>query len=335
MDISLSTTGFNDAARCLKRYEYRWVDKLVPRPRDVRPALRRGVWIHRLLQLLDEGSVWELELQRMMDWALEHEVPEEDVLAMGQDVLELVKDYQAYWQGHDEAPGPWETVGTEVPVSWEPKPGICLTSTIDVLKRDRQGRLWIWERKTTRDIPDSDWRTVDPQTMLQYIEARASGHSVSGIMFDYVSTLPGARLRVTKGGSLYSGDEQRQTRMRYWAPVEAELRSKHAGEAYISEMRSRVVAEGAWFQRYVAFRPDDNARLTLKDVAAVLRSIADAREKDYYPRAINLLDCRLFCPYAKLCMHEYQTGRRSEVYREEFMEPSTDDLFAMGRSDYQ
>src|SRR5262245_6984398 len=124
MEISLGTTAFNDAARCLKRYEYRWVDNLVPKPRDVRPALRRGVWLHRLLQLLDEGRVWELELQRMVDWALDQQVDPEDVETMRVEVLDLVHDYQNYWRGHDDSPGPWTTEGTEVPVQWQPKPGI-------------------------------------------------------------------------------------------------------------------------------------------------------------------------------------------------------------------
>ena len=335
MDLKLSTTAFSDAARCLKRYEYRWVDQLVPKPRDVRPALRRGVWIHRCLQLADKGEVWQTELQAMMNWALEHDVPEAETLELARECYELVVDYLAYWQGHEESPGPWITEATELPVQWQPNGRLVLTSTLDCLKRDKTGRLWIWERKTTQDIPDSDWRTVDPQTMLQYIEARACGYDVAGIVFDYISTRPGARLRVTKNGSLYSGDENRSTRMRYWAPVEQELRAKHAGEEYIHEMRSRVVSEGQWFQRYYTFRPDDNARLTLTDVAETVKQIKAAETKGYYARAINLLDCRLFCPYSKLCMHEYQMGRKSDVYREEFMTPSTDDLFAMGRSDYQ
>lgn len=335
MDISLSTTGFNDAARCLKRYEYRWVDKLVPKPRDVRPALRRGVWIHRCLQLVDEGAIWQTELQRMLEWAVEHEVPEDEAIALAKEVYELVQDYVAYWQGHEDSPGPWTTESTETQVEWAPRDGVLLTSTIDSLKRDRTGRLWIWERKTTQDIPDSDWRTVDPQTMLQYIEARAQGLDVAGIVFDYIVTRPAPTLRVTQGGALYKGDENRSTRARQWAVTETELRKKRASEEYISEMRSRVVSDAQWFQRYVTFRPDDNARQTLHDVAAVLRQINIAREKNHFPRSINLLDCRLFCPYAKLCMHEYQTGRKSDVYREEYMTPNTDDLFAMGRTDYQ
>lgn len=336
VDISLGTTAFNDAARCLKRYEYRWVDLLVPKPKDVRPALRKGVWIHRALQLHDEGQPWLEELDRMYRWAIEQGVEAESVAQDYADIKALIEDYIAYWRGNEEAPGPYHTEATELALAWHPRnDGIELTSTLDCIKRDKQGRLWIWERKSTQDIPDSDWRGVDPQTMLQYIIARANGYEVAGVVFDYILTSVGAQLRVTKAGALYKGDEERHTRMRYWAPVEAELRYKGATEEYIADMRGRVVNEGRWFQRYFAFRPDDNAMLTLRDVAAALRQIKDAREKNYYPRAMNLLDCRLFCPYSKLCFHEYQIGRKSDVYREEYTTPSTDDLYAMGRSDYR
>jgi hypothetical protein len=275
-----------------------------------------------LLQLLDEGELWQNELSRMGAWALEQGVEEPDVLSMMRECYELTLDYAAYLKGHEEEPGPWRTDATEVRVEWEPQPGTLLTSTIDCLKRDKQGRLWIWERKTTQDIPDSDWRTVDPQTMLQFIEARARGLEIVGIVFDYIVTRPGPTLRVTKGGALYKGDEERSTRARYWSPVEQELRAKGAAESYIDEMRSRVVSDGAWFQRYVTLRPDDNARQTLHDVASILRYINRARQTGYYPRSINLLDCRLFCPYGKLCMREYQLGHKSAAYRRAAWRPA-------------
>jgi hypothetical protein len=335
VDVSLSTTAFNDAARCLKRYEYRWVENLVPKPRDVRPAMRRGVWLHRCLQLHDQGEMWTGELALMGRWAVDHGVPESDVLQTMRETYELVQDYIAYWAGHEESPGPWRTDATEVKVDWEPQPGVRLTSTIDCLKRDASGKLWIWERKSTADIPDSNWRGVDPQTMLQYIEARARGLQITGIVFDYISTRPGTAPRVTQKGALYKGDEDKQVRGRAWAQTEQELRAKGAAESYIDEMRSRIVSDGSWFQRYYTFRPDDNAMLTLRDVSETLRHVARARQANYYPRSINLLDCRLFCPYGKLCMREYALGRKSEAYREEYMTPGTDDLYYMGRTDVE
>ena len=332
MEIALSTSAFNDAARCLKRYEYRWVERLVPKPRDVRPVLRRGVWIHRCLQLHDEGLDWQTELQSMAAWAIDQGISQDDVFEMMREVIELVEDYLAYWQGHEESPGPWTTENTEVPVEWEVRPGILLTATIDRLARDREGNLWIWERKSTQDIPDSDWRTVDPQTMLQFMIARAMELPIRGIVFDYICTRPGRVPRITNQGRFYQSDENMATRGRYFAKAEAQMRKNRQPEQYINEMRSRVVADGQWFQRFVTMRPDENGMLTLKDVAVTIRHINAAAERNYYPRAINLLDCRLFCPYGKLCMAEYQLGHPSVARREEYLTLSTDDNWQMGRT---
>ena len=330
--LSLGTTGFNDAARCMKRYEYRWELGLVPPPRDVRPTLRRGVWLHRMLQLHDLGEPWQTELGSMGQWAVDQGVDPEKIEQAMTEVEHLVEDYIAFWSTREEAPGPWETVETEYKVCWSPRPELDLTATVDLLKRDSRGRLWIWERKSTQEIPDSDWRTVDPQTMLQYIECRKQGIEVAGIVFDYICTRPGNVLRVKQDGTLYKGDDEKRTRARYFKATEAELRRRGQGETYIELMRQRTVSDGDWFQRYITLRPDDNAEQTLRDVVAVVRNINEARKTGYWPRSINLLDCRLFCPYGKLCMHEYQLGRPSEAMREEWMVQNTDALYAMGRS---
>jgi hypothetical protein len=67
-------------------------------------------------------------------------------------------------------------------------------------------------------------------------------------------------------------------------------------------------------------------------VAQTLRHIYAAESGGYYPRSINLLDCRLFCPYGKLCMAEYQLGRKSEARREEYVTLGTEDNWMMGRT---
>lgn len=329
MEISLSTSAFNDAARCLKRYEYRWVEGLVPPPRDVRPVLRRGVWVHRALELWDQGNDWTAELDRLEQWALYHEVDPNQVMAMRQEVDELVTDYVAYWDAREA--GAWKTLDTELKLEWEPKPGVVLSATLDALKEDQRGRVWIWERKTTQDIPDSDWRTVDPQTMLQYQIARENGLRISGVMFDYIWTKPSPVLRVKKNGELYAGDENKIVRSRHFPANE--MLEKGASSEYVRQLMGRVIDESAWFQRYPTFRPDDNAAQTIRDVVEVLVHIHQAETKGYYPRSVNLLDCRLFCPYGKLCMREYQLGRPSPALREEYVVQDSPELYAMGRSE--
>jgi hypothetical protein len=71
---------------------------------------------------------------------------------------------------------------------------------------------------------------------------------------------------------------------------------------------------------------------TMRDVAMTVRRIRDARTKNHYARSVNILTCRLFCPYGKLCMHEYRLGRPSLALREELFTVETPELRSEGRS---
>src|SRR5258708_23715953 len=167
--LELSTTAYNDAALCMQRYDYRWNQHLVLRPSEVRSTMRRGTWIHRCLELIDLGQPWQPELSRMADWAIEHEVPEEKIALLTYEVQSIVTDYVSWWSGHEEDPGPYTTIDTEAPLNWAPTPTRKIKATLDRIVKDRKGRVWIWERKSTGEIPDQTWRAVDPQTLFQYV----------------------------------------------------------------------------------------------------------------------------------------------------------------------
>lgn len=343
--IVLSTTAFNDAAFCLKKYEYRHVDKLIPRPRDVSPKMRRGTWIHRALQLHDLGLPWIEELERMYEWARNHDVPEPTELF--DNCRWLVEDYIAFWQGHDKKEGgPFTTLATEEKVEFTPVPGRTITATIDRIVKDARGRVWIWERKTTEDIPDSDWRGVDPQTLIQLYAAVQNKWGTSGVIFDYVRTDPGPRIQVYKpnkqgrGGRVYDSVLGKAVTSRAFEAAIPEITtnwqpgSDYAyGEDYAQAMRMRLVQDEAWFIRYPVLRPDDMVLQTMKDIASAMRHISRARETNHYARSYHPLTCRLFCPYGKLCMHEYRLGRPSAAMREELFVIETPELRAEGRSE--
>jgi len=342
--IVLSTTAFNTAALCLKKYEYRFIDRLISRPRDVKPTIRRGTWIHRCLELNDHGKPWLSELGQMADWATDQGV--EGVDELYQNVLHLVDDYLQFWSGHENKEGgPYETVATELPVKYMPRPDRGFSATIDRVVRDPRGKLWIWERKTTQDIPDADWRGVDPQTLIQLYAARKEGYECAGVIFDYVRTDPGPVLQVYKpskqgrGGRLYDSVLSKSVTSRAFDGVVPEIVKnwQTGGDGmdwgvYVQQMRVRLVQDEAWFVRYPVFRPDDMVLETMRDVATAIRNVENARRSGHYQRSVNVLTCRLFCEYSKLCMHEYRLGRPSLAIREELFTVETPELRAEGRS---
>lgn len=349
-ELVLSTSAFNTAADCLKKYEYRHVEKLIPRPKDARPVMRRGTWIHRSLQLVDLGLPWESELARMAEWALSHEVDEAVVQTTYSECDAMVRDYLAFWMNREaKEGGPYETVATELPLRYMPVPGKGISATVDRIVKDPKGRLWLWERKTTAEIPDSDWRNVDPQTLIQYAAARMGEDpmKIVGIIFDYVCTDPGPAVQVYKanklgrGGRIYEGAVNKAVTSRAFDAAVPEIYKEWQDSAqtpgtameYVASMRTRMVNEAAWFQRYPVLRPDESVMETLKDVAVTMGNVQRAQASGHYTRSYNALTCRLFCPYGKLCMREYALGRPSAALREELFVIETPELRAEGRSE--
>lgn len=347
-EIVLSTTAFNDAAACLKRYHYRWVEHLIPRPSEVKSVMRRGTWIHRCLELTDKGKAWLPELDAMAQWALDNNVPEEDVQSTYNEVRSIVFDYIAYWEGHEEYPGPYETIATEIPFTWTPRKGRTIKATLDRIVKDKRGRLWVWERKSTGEIPPSTWRAVDPQTLFQLVVAKQEGYDVRGVVFDYVLTEPGPAMRVKQDGRFYAGLDEKSVTSRAFAEAEQLVRERWkatdskgkpvdtwpSADAYLNAMRVRMVNDGRWFQRYVVERPQEAVMETMKDVAEVMKHIKQAQESGHWPRSLNVFTCRRFCQYAHgdLCLLEYQTGRPSYATRQEFYVIEDADTRGEGRS---
>ena len=337
-DLALSSSAFRDAAQCLKKYEYRWVDELVPLPKNQSEALRRGLWIHRCLECSDWGQDFEPELERMLEWAVAQQADEAKAYQLASEVSDLCQQYLRYWADNPDSMGPWTLAGTEVPVEYSPTPGVKLSATVDCLKRDNAGRLWIWERKCLADIPDSDWRGVDPQTMLQLVLQRTH-EPVMGVVFDYVWTKNPPVLRVKKDGRLYSGDDEKQTTMQRLAEALPEIRrnwSPHldfgSADEYVQWLYGRVIADGLWFQRYPTLRPDAHLIENMQDVADTVRAILEARQRGHYRRAWHPFFCPRFCPYMRLCANEFQLGQRNEAMRTTLFTKATQDMWDQGRS---
>lgn len=337
--LKLSSSAFRDAATCLKKYEYRWVDGIVPIPQRQSEALRKGLWLHRALELHDHGEHWKAEVDHMAAWAVEHGVDEAKAWDLAALVDRIASEYVRYWDNMEHAyHDRWTLVSTETELEFEPSPGVKLTATVDCLKRDQRGDLWIWERKCLGDIPDSDWRCVDPQTMLQLVLLKTR-EPVKGVVFDYVWTKEPPRLRVKKDGMLYAGDDEKQTTAMRLAEALPEIRANwthhldfNGPNDYVGWLYGRVVADGLWFQRYPTLRSNEHLIENMQDVADTVRAVETAQKRGHYRRAWHPLTCPRFCPYMRLCASEFQLGRRNETLRSTLFTEATQDMWDQGRS---
>ena len=337
MTVSLSTSSYNTAAQCLKRYEYRNVHNLVPRPRDQKAALRRGIWIHRLLEVYYSGQgEWEIELFALEQWAREHGVEEKAINEVSTETRTIFENYLNFWAKNGTADDQWEPVAQEQAITVSLN-GLEIRATIDLIVRNRRG-LWIVEHKSTSQIPSAIWRAIDPQTLIQLFVAIYSGvyPGVQGIIFNYLSTKLPKVPQVKGDGRFYANTAT--TTAEQFEQAKIEVLTKWEGPAsemyrYLDEQRAKLVRDGEFYQRYPVERPPGMLRETLLDLYAIAAEIEQAQRTGHYRRAFHPITCERFCDYSRLCAAEYILGGPSETNRETDFVIETEDLRWMGRKE--
>lgn len=314
--LSLSSTGIADAAACLKRYQYHFVDKLVPKPAFISKPIRRGIWAHRGLQDIHTGEEWQKSLVALYGWAERHGVPAEQCQEIYDETYLLLAGYEHRW-----GKSKWTPIATEqqygVMIG-----GVELRATVDFVGQTEYG-MSVVEYKTTSDIPPSSWRAVDPQTALQTVLLAANGITVDGILFDYIDTTPKVP-RVTNDGKFHASSGVTTTAhfrkamnalMAKTMPND-EDRGDPQINTYLNDQKAKLVDDAKFYQRFWTARELPLLRETMADIGGIVGTVQQAHERGHYPRNLNVFTCR-FCPYNELCVTEYVKGGVSKVLREE------------------
>lgn len=311
----LSTTAYGEASTCLQKYYYHHVARLTPKPSDTRPALRRGIWIHKAIADYYHGKPWGEAIDALVTWATDRGVPQEEADTIAAECRSILDGYFSYWATRGER---WEVLTVEEPMFLQVSPSLTLRATVDAIVRNKHG-VWLVEHKSTAEIPSATWRAVDPQTAIQYISCKARFPDLQGVIFDYILTKPAPVPQVKQDGKFYAR-EVTTTTLAFGRGVE-EVSAKWRGSPvelaeYLVEMHGRMVADGQFYQRHIVIRPHEHIVSTMRDVAATNRAINEAEQTNHWRRSFSLFSCSRFCSYGSLCMTEYVSGKTAKAMRE-------------------
>jgi hypothetical protein len=183
--------------RCPKQTEFKYVMGLSPRL--ISKPLKRGSWVHRLLESHYRGDDWRATHRQLENQFLElFEEEREEYGNLPDDCRRIVESYLYHWREIDEKRKVVE-VELVMEATW-PDGGIY-RCRIDRLVEDQFG-LWIEDTKTTTRIPDTDFRLLDGQSALYLWAAAKNKLGVRGFVWDYVRAKPPTIPQLTKSGRL-------------------------------------------------------------------------------------------------------------------------------------
>lgn len=311
--------------RCPRQYWYKYILRL--KPVMVGVPLRRGIWMHELLEAHHKGEDWRLkhvELCAKYDELLDEE---KDYYGdLPDDCYTLMRAYVYYY-----ANDPWETQETEFTINAELPMKSALVvyrGRVDTLFTDMFG-LWIGDHKTHLRLPGLSFRILDAQSALYVWAALESGLEVEGFKWNYLRTVGPSKPRVVKAGDrLYKklGDTDYHT---FGVTVKQFLKTGELKRMTpeIRDMLARLKAEqyvpgepqNSPFFRRDPLEKDDG--MLNQVVSEVVHTVARIRNYPFHrPEIIERVVDRSceYCPFTDLCTTELMGGNTKYLLKNRF-----------------
>ena len=178
--------------RCRKQHHYKYVERLEAKRKP--PALLRGKLLGQLIEAHCSGQNWKTLWAKL---SKEHRTLfSAEVEMYGDFKVEIPRIMEGYVKRY----GKEKTIALEHEEFLELAPGILLSTRNDgILIED--GKKWLKETKTHRNIPDEETRFSDLQTVIYYALLKAK-YKLSGVIWDYVRTKPPTVPQQLKDGGL-------------------------------------------------------------------------------------------------------------------------------------
>lgn len=181
MTYEVSFSELKTWRTCRMLHHYKYHERLEPKTKPV--ALKRGAWIHELLEAYYKGNDWR-EVHRVLT-----------------DEFATLMDEEREYYG--DLPGTAETLMTlyeqtypndrtlEVELEFEGFPlsqNVHLKGRIDLILEDSRG-VWVVEHKTVSRMPSEDERIVNPQVAMYIpVVEKQLGVKVNGVLWNYLIT---------------------------------------------------------------------------------------------------------------------------------------------------
>lgn len=308
--------------RCPKQAQYKYAERLKPRMQKSTP-LKRGVWMHELLELYYKGEDWKTRHKQ-----LTHEFSnlfDEEKEALGDLPRECMRLMQSYLWHYGATPDDpyhgWKIHETELTLEATLPNGHVLRGRLDLLIEDQFG-LYVYDHKTHKTLPDFSSRLLDSQSAGYLWLCWKNKIPVVGFGWNYLKTKPPAVPTLIKDGSRLSaklGDTDYPTYYRALKEFGLLSDQRYAGKLHALKSQRwnpDTVQTSPFFQRHIL---EKDVRMVKRVVAEMMRTSETMHNYDFtdHNRVERVPDrsCRWMCAYDKLCEVELFDGNISTVRR--------------------
>lgn len=330
--LRVSYSAVQDWRQCQQLYTYRHVDKLRPKVRYAAPEL--GTFIHSYFEryygaLIRERNLNPLELHKkalkrtLKEYkptiqslaALADGLGAEDeakaLLAIPLTAQRLIKAYYRV-RGRSDADQHIVLLAEhkfELPVDGK---HIGLPGKIDMVTQTADG-IWLWEHKTTGNIPSQGRRFRDLQTLLYKVAVEEIFNlEVTGVVWNYVRTLRPQPPKLLARGGLSVATGQTTTIELFHRAIKQAGLDVVAYQPFLRQLERKE--REVMFPRHTLplVQAED---VLLRDYVASVYEIEAARNNPKYVPIRNISAQCDWCPMVKLCTAAVAGGDTRELIK--------------------
>lgn len=298
---------------CPRKTKYKYADRLKPKM-QAKP-LKRGNWIHTLLEHHYRGDDWR-EPHRALSLRYDELFDEEkDILGdLPDEIGKIMRSY--FW--HYENDLDWEVLEVEFTIETE-LPGVGLyRGRIDLLVNTPYG-VYAVDHKSHRTLPNLDFRLRDAQSALYIWALRRLGYDVQGFIWNYIKYSAPRPVRFNKNGTV----SKRQGETTYdtaYRSIKAQGREPRDYRDILAPLRRQRYVHGAvqlspFFKRSTLEKDDDMLAQAIREATHTSKRMNRYPfTRPEYVERNNTRSCD-WCQYRDLCSVELFGGNVQQVLR--------------------
>lgn len=319
--------------RCPKQAQYKYVERL--KPKRLGSPLKRGTWVHSLLEAYHKGEDWldvhkrySAEFNRLFD-------EEKDYYGdMPGDIMKMMRAY--IWHYKDD---PWEWIDAEFQLEAKLPDGTLARGKIDSLIRDSFGNLWLVDHKTHKTLPDHNFRLLDAQSASYVWLAQENGIDVKGFIWNYLRWKPPSVPKLLQEGKRIS-DSAIDTD--YPTLVRALNKYKEENPQFVIRDKDRALAKYLKAQRYEQGKMQTSPFFR-RDVLERSQDMLERVMQAYYTTSQRLHSydfsdpdtvervpdrgCSFSCNYQDICTAELLVGDSRALRRSNYTTGDPNDYY--------
>lgn len=185
-----------------KEAYYKYVLRL--KPKSVSKPLRRGTWLHALIEAYDTPGEDYMEVHEAYVSEFRKLFDEErmELGDMPTEIMDLFKSYMWHYGDPQYKQYNWKVHEVEKKLTAKMPNGHLFRGVVDAIVEDDFG-LWLVDRKTHKRLPDWNFRMLDEQSAMYTWAARENDIPVHGFIWDYLTTEAITTPKVLKSGKTF------------------------------------------------------------------------------------------------------------------------------------